>query len=73
MSHDEQQEQHIRELAYRIWESEGRPEGQAIRHWHEACELVGATGGDSGDTLDTASGGVESGVAPPMPERRAAG
>lgn len=29
-------------LAYRIWEAEGCPEGQAERHWHLACRLVAA-------------------------------
>ncbi|PRB80464.1 DUF2934 domain-containing protein [Pseudomonas sp. MYb185] len=32
-------EQRIRELAYQIWESEGRPAGQEQRHWQMACKL----------------------------------
>ncbi|OWV96125.1 hypothetical protein ATY81_27860 [Rhizobium sp. R72] len=33
----------IRRRAYEIWESEGCPEGQALRHWQQACdELDGA-------------------------------
>jgi hypothetical protein len=35
-------EERIRELAYQIWESEGRPQGQAARHWEMACVLVDA-------------------------------
>lgn len=69
-SHDEQR---IRERAYRIWESEGCPQGQEMKHWCEACEQIDAedTGGrTSEETLDTASGGIESGVAPPMPDRQ---
>lgn len=31
---------YIRELAYQIWESEGRPEGQHQRHWQMACKLA---------------------------------
>jgi len=27
---------HIQELAYQIWEAEGRPEGQAEKHWYQA-------------------------------------
>jgi len=27
------EQQRIREIAYRAWEDEGRPEGQAHRHW----------------------------------------
>jgi len=33
-------EQRIRELAYQIWESEGKPEGQTDRHWEMACKLL---------------------------------
>jgi hypothetical protein len=29
-------EQAIRERAYAIWEEEGRPEGQHLRHWFRA-------------------------------------
>lgn len=32
-------EQSIRELAYQIWEAEGRPEGQQDRHWSLANKL----------------------------------
>lgn len=30
----------ISEIAHSIWESEGRPSGQALRHWHMAEKLV---------------------------------
>ena len=33
-------QQRIRELAYQIWESEGRPAGQDERHWQMACKLL---------------------------------
>ncbi len=32
-------EHRIRDFAHQIWESEGRPEGQAARHWAMAIEL----------------------------------
>ncbi|MDD2052144.1 DUF2934 domain-containing protein [Pseudomonas putida] len=32
----------IREFAYQIWESEGRPDGQEARHWAMACKLAEA-------------------------------
>ena len=32
----------IREFAYQIWESEGKPEGQEARHWEKACKLAEA-------------------------------
>lgn len=35
-------EQRIRELAYQIWESEGRPEGEEARHWQMAVKLLGS-------------------------------
>jgi hypothetical protein len=33
-------ENKIRELAYQIWESEGKPAGEEARHWRLACELA---------------------------------
>ncbi len=41
MSKDEAR---IRELAYQIWEAEGCPEGQAMRHWELACVLAESAG-----------------------------
>ena len=38
---------YIRELAYKIWDAEGRPEGEANRHWLMAVELLKKT--SSGD------------------------
>jgi nucleotide-binding universal stress UspA family protein len=37
----EDREQRIRELASALWEQEGRPEGQAERHWRMAEKAVG--------------------------------
>jgi len=34
------QEQRVRELAYQIWETEGRPVGHAGRHWELANKLA---------------------------------
>lgn len=33
-------EQRIREFAYQIWESEGKPHGHTERHWNMACKLA---------------------------------
>lgn len=33
-------ENRVREYAYQIWESEGRPHGQHHRHWEMACKLA---------------------------------
>ncbi|WP_178106801.1 DUF2934 domain-containing protein [Pseudomonas mangiferae] len=35
-------EQRIREFAYQIWESEGKPHGQDSRHWEMAVKLAEA-------------------------------
>ncbi len=35
-------EQRIREFAFQIWESEGRPHGQHERHWMMASKLAEA-------------------------------
>jgi hypothetical protein len=37
-------EKRVREFAYQIWESEGRPQGQEARHWEMARKLVEAEG-----------------------------
>lgn len=39
MSNDDKR---IREFAYQIWESEGKPEGQEARHWEMARKLAEA-------------------------------
>ena len=35
-------EHRVREFAYQIWESEGKPDGQASRHWEMAWKLAEA-------------------------------
>ena len=50
-----QQEQQIRELAYEIWQSEGRPDGQEERHWEMARKLVEA-GGSAGTPTAKSAG-----------------
>ncbi len=37
-----QREARIRQLAREIWEAEGRPDGQEVRHWAMAERLVDA-------------------------------
>lgn len=58
-------EQRIREFAYQIWESEGRPIGQDCRHWDMACKL--AEGMNNPDSDDLGSGKVLSMIAPEEP------
>lgn len=33
-------ENKIKMLAYQIWEAEGKPHGEAQRHWLQACALA---------------------------------
>ena len=35
-------ERRIREAAYRVWEAEGRPDGQERRHWANAAQQIDA-------------------------------
>jgi len=52
MSNDSDREERIRDMAHRIWESEGRPQGQEQRHWKMAERLVAASdGGTEAGTL----------------------
>jgi hypothetical protein len=37
---DTDNDQRIRELAFQLWEQEGRPEGQADRHWAMAKSII---------------------------------
>jgi hypothetical protein len=38
---DPQREQRVRERAYLLWESEGKPHGRDVEYWERARELVG--------------------------------
>ncbi|MEN0108818.1 MAG: DUF2934 domain-containing protein, partial [Pseudomonas sp.] len=38
-------EKRVREFAFQIWESEGKPEGQAERHWQMAVKLAASEAG----------------------------
>jgi Protein of unknown function (DUF2934) len=42
--------QRIREAAYRIWEEEGYPAGQADRHWEMAAGQIGGADGEGADS-----------------------
>jgi hypothetical protein len=33
-------EERKRQIAYALWEEEGRPEGRSETHWQEACRIV---------------------------------
>ena len=62
-----EREQAIRELAYAIWESNGRPDGCAEAHWHQAEARIDA---DAAQTKGT--GGVQE-IVPGKPSKEAYG
>lgn len=45
----EDREQKIRDLAHRLWEDTGRPDGQSDRHWTQARAIIGAQEGETSD------------------------
>ncbi len=45
-------QERIRHRAYEIWESEGRPEHQNLRHWLQASKELGNSAESSGNNLD---------------------
>ncbi|MBD3738383.1 MAG: DUF2934 domain-containing protein [Pseudomonas balearica] len=56
-------EQRIRQRAYEIWESEGRPEGQEADHWQRARDEIEPFYKEG----NAEAGSIESSVAIPMP------
>jgi len=62
-------EQRVREFAYQIWESEGRPFGHSDRHWEMASKLVEAHGDSDipapGEPVNPISPGQPAHPAPP--------
>jgi Protein of unknown function (DUF2934) len=38
---DPQREQRIRERAYHLWETDGKPHGHDVEYWERARELIG--------------------------------
>lgn len=63
MENDE--EELIRRRAYAIWEQEGRPDGQHLRHWERASQ-ESRSSAPNGDSLAHAGASQT----PPQPRRR---
>ena len=42
MTNSANRDQRIADLAHKIWEEEGQPEGQAQAHWARAVEIIDA-------------------------------
>lgn len=60
-------EQRVKEFAYQIWESEGRPEGHEYRHWEMACKLAEGASNDDAEELAMGSAHLVSVIAPEEP------
>ncbi|ONH49916.1 Protein of unknown function [Pseudomonas cedrina] len=56
-------EETIRLTAYRIWEQQGKPDGQDFVHWLQARDELAPA------QTDGLSGSIESSVTPPTPDR----
>jgi hypothetical protein len=56
-------EETIRLTAYRIWEQQGKPDGQDFVHWLQARDELAAP------LTDGLAGSMESSVTPPNPDR----
>lgn len=41
LTSDPEREQRVRERAYHLWETEGKPHGRDVEFWERARELVG--------------------------------
>ena len=67
--------QRIREMAYYLWEQEGRPENQADQHWATAVAILEAEDAahevsDSGEmTEDSGDGQFSKPTVPALPGR----
>jgi len=49
---DRNEESAIREVAYFIWEREGRPEGRAQDHWCRAITMAGGHSDRDGELIE---------------------
>lgn len=49
---DDDREHRIRNRAYELWESDGRPEGEQDRHWFQAIDELGLSDPVTGAPLD---------------------
>ena len=57
----------IRKLAHQIWEAEGRPDGQASKHWERANILASEANGSDGAHLKSSIDPLEaSGTTEPV-------
>ncbi|MCF5705798.1 DUF2934 domain-containing protein [Pseudomonas syringae] len=55
----------LKQIAYRLWEEQGKPEGMDFEHWLEAKREL------DGENSDGLTGSITSSVAPPAPQKKA--
>jgi hypothetical protein len=55
------QDEKVRARAYMIWETEGRPDGKHLEHWHQAERAIAA------EPLETSTLGVASALGRKQP------
>jgi hypothetical protein len=65
-------EQTIRDVAYAIWEAEGKPQGRDAQHWRMAEERVAASGGKEPGAKAKPPAKVAAKAAPPTKGKAAA-
>ncbi|WP_241089264.1 DUF2934 domain-containing protein [Pseudomonas viridiflava] len=58
-------EETLKQIAYRLWEEQGKPEGMDFEHWLEARREL------DGQNSDGLTGSITSSVAPPAPKNKA--
>lgn len=63
-------ENRVKELAYQIWESEGRPHGSDKRHWEMATSLAQTETEATEPTSDTTAGVTPVATPPTRPTTR---
>ncbi|WP_240342015.1 DUF2934 domain-containing protein [Pseudomonas viridiflava] len=58
-------EETLKQIAYRLWEEQGKPDGMDFEHWLEARREL------DGQNSDGLTGSITSSVAPPAPKNKA--
>jgi hypothetical protein len=64
---DPETEHRVRERAYYLWESDGRPFGRDIEYWHRARALIGIEDGAGADATPAHPDPDERPAPPPDP------
>jgi hypothetical protein len=64
---EDDQEELIRRRAYEIWEQEGRPTGEDMRHWLQAWLELEKTNGEIDRTSEAVQGEAVKNVDVPKP------